>query len=272
MRRNHIALAILLLAIFSSTAAAQIDTPGGASLKLTNEPGGPAPRHELDGTWVGPTDRAPITEAPQFTPLGQERFKLNKPEAAFTVAHTNDPVVRMCDPQGFPRNMLFEMRGVPVGEMLRMTFASLPGRMIVLTEWQQVWRQIWTDGRALPANVGGRQKDAPDPRYFGYSVGHWEADNVFVIDTVGLADGPWLSKAGYPHTAETHVQERYTRADHNDLQLTITVDDPTLYVKPFVLSTNRFKWLPDQSLDLNEQLCIPSQVMEYLKAIGDQAQ
>jgi len=70
---------------------------------------------------------------------------------------------------------------------------------------------------------------------------------------------------------ETHIQERYTRADHNDLQLTITVDDPKLYVKPFVLSTNHFKWLPDQSLDLNEQLCIPSEVQEYLKIIGDQA-
>ena len=269
---SYLALTVLALVTFSACAAAQIDTPGGASLKLNNDPGGPAPRHELDGTWVGPTDRQPIAEAPQFTPLGQERFKLNKPEATFTVAHTNDPVVRMCDPQGFPRNMLFEMRGVPVGEMLRMTFASLPGRMIVLTEWQQVWRQIWTDGRALPTNVGGRQKDAPDPRYFGYSVGHWQADNVFVVDSVGLADGPWLSKAGYPHTAETHIQERYTRSDHNDLQLTITVDDPKLYVKPFVLSTNNFKWLPDQSLDLNEQLCIPSQVMEYLRVIGDQAQ
>ena len=264
-RFSRPALAVLVLMAFSAHAAAQIDTPGGTSLKLNNEPGGPAPRHELDGTWVGPTDRQPISESPQFTPLGQERFKLNKPEATFTVARTNDPVVRMCDPQGFPRNMLFEMRGVPVGEMLRMTFASLPGRMIVLTQWQQVWRQIWTDGRALPANVGGRQQNARDPRYFGYSVGHWQADNVFVVDTVGLADGMWLNKFGYPHTVETHIQERYTRSDHNNLQHTITVDDPKLYVKPFVLSTNYFKWLPDQGLDQHEQLCIPSQVMEYLR-------
>lgn len=78
-----------------------------------------------------------------------------------------------------------------------------------------------------------------------------------------------LNKAGYPHTVESRVQERYTRLDHNDLQLTITVDDPKLYTKPFVLASIGFKWLPDQNL--GEQLCIPSQVMEYLRIIGDPA-
>lgn len=265
------ALAMLLLMAFSTHAAAQVDSPGGASLQLNNDPGGPAPRHELDGTWVGPVEARSFTETPQFTPLGQERFKLNKPEAAFKVSGSNDPYFRNCDPMGFPRSMIFESRGVPVGEMFRMTFASLPGRMLVLSQFQQVWRQIWTDGRPLPTNVGGRQKDAPDARYYGYSVGHWQADNVFVVDTVGLDDSTWLNKAGYPHTVESHFQERYTRSDHNDLQLTITVDDPKLYVKPFVLATIHFKWLPDQSLDQGEWLCIPSQVIDYLKIIGDQA-
>lgn len=259
------ALAVLVLMASSTYAAAQIDRPGGISLKLNNEPGGPAPRHELDGTWVGPTNPRRIDEAPQYTPLGQERFSLNKSEYTFTLPRSNDPVMRTCDPMGFPRNMLVEVRGVGEGEMMQMTFSSLPGRMIVLTQWQQMYRQIWTDGRALPTNVGGGQKDARDPRYFGYSVGHWQADNVFVVDTVGLADGMWLNKFGFPHTVETHIQERYTRSDHNNLQHTITVDDPKLYVKPFLLSTNYFKWLPDQGLDQHEQLCIPSQVMEYLR-------
>jgi hypothetical protein len=265
------ALAMLLLMAFSIHAAAQINGPGGTSLKLNNDPGGPAPRHELEGTWVGPIEARVFTETPQFTPLGQERFKLNKPEAAFKVSGSNDPYIRNCDPMGFPRSMVFESRGVPVGEMFRMTFASLPGRMLVLSQFQQTWRQIWTDGRPLPTNVGGRQKGAPDTRYYGYSVGHWQADNVFVVDTVGLDDSTWLNKAGYPHTVESHVQERFTRSDHNDLQLTITVDDPQLYVKPFVLATLNFKWLPDQSLDQGEWLCIPSQVLDYLKTIGDQA-
>jgi hypothetical protein len=40
---------------------------------------------------------------------------------------------------------------------------------------------------------------------------------------------------GYPHSMDAHVTERYIRPDHNDLQLTITVDDPTIYSKPFTL-------------------------------------
>ncbi len=253
-----------------SALAAQIDSPGGRRFHLTNDPGGPAPRRELDGTWVGPVERA-VTETPQFTALGQERFKRNRPEATFTLARTNDPVARTCDPMGFPRNMLADMRGVPVGEMLPMTFASLPGRMIVLTQWQQTWRQIWTDGRALPANAGRQEKGAPEARYYGYSVGHWESDTVFVADTTGLADTTWLSRFGYPHTVETRVRERFTRSSHNDLELMITVEDPKLYVKPFMLTKMNFKWLPDQGMEMYELMCVPSEVLEYLKLVGDRA-
>jgi hypothetical protein len=265
---NHSALALTALLAFSAMAAAQ-GTIGTPSLDKVNiGPGGPAPRHDLNGTWVGPVVQRQAAVVPEFTPLGQKLLDLNKPEAKFKVSGTNDPFVRSCDPLGFPRNMLFEMRSVPSGEMLGMTFASLPQRLLVLTQFQKVWREIWTDGRQLPANVG--QKGGPDPRYYGYSVGHWEADNIFVADTVGVDDSTWLNKFGYPHTVDVHIQERYTRKDQNDLSQTITVDDPKLYAKPFMLVTSDFKWLPDQNLA--EQLCIPSQLNQYLSLIGDPAQ
>ena len=125
------------------------------------------------------------------------------------------------------------------------------------------------DGRPLPKNVGASGKDAPDPRYYGYSVGHWEGDNTLVVDTTGLDENTWLTDAGYPHSIDAHVQERFTRTDHNDLELTSTVDDPKFYTKPFSLGTEYFRWVPDQILD--ERLCIPSNVIEYLKAVGDPA-
>ena len=265
---NQSALAFTVLLACSMTAAAQSGIQNTDD-KINIGPGGPAPARDLNGTWVGPLPGKTAADIPQLTPLGQQRFSLNKPEAKFKVSGTNDPFVRMCDPLGFPRGMLFEMRSVPLGELLGMTFASLPERVLLLSQFQRVWREIWTDGRELPTNVGTRQKGAPDPRYYGYSVGHWEADDIFVVDTAGLDDSTWLNKAGYPHTVESRVQERYTRLDHNDLQLTITVDDPKLYTKPFVLASIGFKWLPDQNL--GEQLCIPSQVMEYLRIIGDPA-
>ncbi len=65
-----------------------------------------------------------------------------------------------------------------------------------MIEYQDLWREVWTDGRALPTDVGGSGKDALDPRYNGYSVGHWEDDYTFVVDTTGLDDRSWATKAG----------------------------------------------------------------------------
>ncbi len=92
---------------------------------------------------------------------------------------------------------------------------------------------------------------------------------MLVVDTTGLDDRTWLTGAGYPHSIDAHIQERYTRVDHNDLQVTLTVDDPKIYTKPFSLGTVYFKWVPNQIFD--EKICIPSEVIEYLKAVGDPA-
>jgi hypothetical protein len=123
------------------------------------------------------------------------------------------------------------------------------------------------DGRELPKNVD--MKGGPDSKMYGYSVGHWEDDHTLVIDTTGSDPRSWLNNAGYPHSANAHFQERYTRVDHNNLTLTVTVDDPTMYAKPFVLGTSKFRWIPDQQTD--DQLCIPSEAMVYMQTIAKPA-
>ena len=139
----------------------------------------------------------------------------------------------------------------------------------MLYQFQQVWREVWMNGSPLPKNVGAAQKGAPDPRYFGYSVGHWENDNTLVIETTGMDERTWLNGGGYPHTVDAHVVEKFERMDHNDLKLTLTVDDPKLYTKPFLLGTVYFRWIPNQLND--EKLCIPSEVITYLQSVGDPA-
>jgi hypothetical protein len=228
--------------------------------------GGSAPKRDLTGTWAGPGSGSGIVnprtmEQPSLTPLGQQLMSQNKPLGKFSPAGTNDPHVRYCDPFGVPQNMIDEIRG--------MSFATMPNRIVMLLQFQDIWREIWLDGRALPTGVGGSQKGALDPRYNGYSVGHWEDDNTLVVDTTGLDDRTWVTNAGYPHTLDAHVQERFTRKDHNDMTLTITVDDPKIYTKPFSLPAQNFRWIPNQELD--EWLCLPSDVMEYLKTMGDPA-
>ena len=228
--------------------------------------GGLAPKRDLSGSWAGPRSGAGVDDGervdpPTLTPLGKQLQELNKPLGKFSPAGTNDPTVRTCDPFGFPRSATGEIRGI--------AFATMPDRIVLLAQFQDVWREIWMDGRELPRNVGSTDKDSPDPRYYGYSVGHWEGDNTLVIDTTGLDEKTWLSGGGLAHTINAHIQERYTRTSHNDLSLTVTVDDPTLYTKPFTLAKANFRWIPTQQMD--EKLCIPSDVIEYLKTIGDPA-
>jgi hypothetical protein len=136
-------------------------------------------------------------------------------------------------------------------------------------QFNRAWREIWTDGRQLPKDVGGNSANAADPRWYGYSVGRWEGDFTFVVDTVGSDERSWLDNAGHPHSIDLHVQERYKRVNHNTLEVTITIDDPKTYTKPFVITNAKFTWIPQQ--DFEEQFCVPSEESEYQKLIGEPA-
>src|ERR1700676_143767 len=228
--------------------------------KLEKDPstGGPAPKRDLNGVWAGPLNAVASEQIPPMTPLGKQRFSLNKPEATFGTAGGNDPL-KTCDPLGLPRNLVFETRGI--------AFSTMPDKVVVLHQYQRIWRDIWTDGRELPKIVDA--KGAPESRWYGYSVGHWDGDYTLVVETNGMDDRTWIDKRGYPHSADMRVEERYKRVDHNTLEVTITIDDPKIYTKPFVTATNRFRWIPNQQDE--EQLCVPSEALEYLKIIADPA-
>jgi hypothetical protein len=224
-----------------------------------NGAGGAAPRRDLSGFWAGKVAQK-LNPVPAMTPWGREQFHLHKTTGEYPVAESNDPL-KGCDPLGFPRSMLFMTRGI--------AFSQMPGRVIEMFQFNRVWREIWTDGRQLPKNVGGDSGDAPDPRWYGYSVGHWEGDYTFVVETVGSDVRSWLDNAGHPHSADLHVQERFTRVDHNNLDVTITIDDPKTYTQPFVITKASFKWIPQQEFE--EQFCVPSEEAEYQKLIGEPA-
>ena len=90
-----------------------------------------------------------------------------------------------------------------------------------------------------------------------------------MINTVGVTDQSWLDKAGHPHSVDARIEERYTRIDHNHMQMVVTVDDPKIFTKPFVLSRNEYRWIPDQEAE--EQMCVPSEMINYRKLISDPA-
>jgi hypothetical protein len=264
--------------VLAALAAAQNTAPNTAQNNAPRSPwkyypadratgdGGPAPKRDLSGTWAGPASgsgapRQKGEVVPPLTDLGKQLFARNKPLGKYSPGGTNDPHSRYCDPFGFPQNMTQEIRG--------MTIATTPTRTFLLLQYMDLWREIWTDGRALPAVVGGRSKDAHDPKYNGYSIGRWEDDYTFVVETTGLAPETWATKSGYPHTVEARVVERFHRSTHNDLSLNLTMTDPKLYTQPFFLGEVYFRWIPNQQVD--DFTCIPSEQQLYLKEMGDPA-
>jgi hypothetical protein len=268
---------VVALLVFASVAAAQ-----GTQRAQTNNSawkfhpkeraegdGGPAPTRDLTGTWAGPGSGMAVPrgsnveapKAPPLTPLGKQLFEMNKPIGIYSPAGTNDPHTRYCDPFGFPQNMTNEIRGLQI--------TTMPNKTILMIQYMDIWREVWTDGRSLPTNIGAGGPDALDPRYNGYSVGHWEDDYNFVVETVGMNDQTWTTKNGYPHSLEARVTERFTRVSQNDMKLHITLTDPTIYTQPFEIGTLNFRWVPNQQLD--EWQCIPSELYEYLKTMADPA-
>jgi hypothetical protein len=233
--------------------------------KMPNPPG-PAPKQDLAGAWVGPQNNKP-DPVPPMTPAGQAKFKLNKPYLGFDAAQTpggklptmNDPFI-ICDPLGFPRNLLAHAVSSRGGTL----FGSAPGRILIAYEQQRVWREIWMDGRILPTKI-----DVPggaESRYYGYSVGHWEGDNTFVIDTTGVDERAWLDEVGHPRSSTARIQERYTRKDQYNMHVTVTVDDPKFYTKPFTFMNADFYWMKAQ--EYAETICVPSEGIEYRDSLA----
>jgi hypothetical protein len=114
----------------------------------------------------------------------------------------------------------------------------MPGETLILYEAVQSFRQIFTDGRALP-------KD-PNPAWMGYSVGHWE-EGAFVVETSGFGDNAWLDNFGHPGTEMLHVTERFRRKNFGQMDLEVTINDPKAYTKPWTVVLP-FKLLPDSEL------------------------
>jgi hypothetical protein len=230
----------------------------------------PAPRHDISGTWtparsegdgIGgqgardmPEDGKPEHQLP-YTALAREKMKDYRPGNGArqnVPSQINDPAVIYCDPQGMPRQDLYELRTTQI--------LQTPLKVFVLYEFSKIWRVIWTDGRELP-------KD-PEPRWFGYSVGKWEDDYTFVAKTSGVDDRTWLDKGGRPHSEDMVVEERFHRVNHDLLELTVTIDDPEMYTKPWV-ALNKFPMkLQPEDFDVREMMCSVSEYMQYNKAMG----
>jgi hypothetical protein len=101
------------------------------------------------------------------------------------------------------------------------------------------FRQVHTDGRPLPDN--------PEPTWLGYSIGHWDGD-VLVVESAGFRDGGWIdTQRARPHSDALRVTERLRRLNVGRMEMTITIDDPKAFVKPWTVRVP-FRLIADSEL------------------------
>jgi hypothetical protein len=122
-----------------------------------------------------------------------------------------------------------------------------PKLLVLLVEYNSMFRQIFLDGRPLPVD--------PNPAWSGYSTGHWEGDTL-VVQSAGFKDGQWLDTAADPLTDAAKVTERFRRPDFGHLQIDVTINDPKAYTKPWNVRVNQ---VYAADTDLLEFICLENE-------------
>ena len=101
-----------------------------------------------------------------------------------------------------------------------------PGYVVFFYEIHHEFRIVPLDGRPHPG------KDIK--LWQGDSRGRWEGDTL-VIDVTNNNDSTRFDVMGNFHSDEMRVTERWTIVDRNTLEYRATIDDPTVYTKPWTL-------------------------------------
>jgi hypothetical protein len=127
-----------------------------------------------------------------------------------------DPHVR-CMPLSF-------LRAYGMPHLIK--FVQTPSLLVVLNEWNAMYRQVFTDGRPLPTD--------PNPSWMGYSSAKWSGD-ALVVDTIGFRDDIWIDWGGAVLTEAAKVREEIRRPDFGHMEIQVTVDDPKAYTKPWTV-------------------------------------
>jgi hypothetical protein len=140
-----------------------------------------------------------------------------------------------------------------------MEFVHLPGRTLQFFELYHTYRTIWTDGRPLPSE--------PEPRWLGYSIGKWDGD-TFIVESAGFDDRSWLDTQGHQHSEEMTVLETYRRTSYDTLEVTLTINDPTTYTRPWV-TKGTVRLSP--GTEMGEYFCVPSDEESYRKTVRERA-
>jgi hypothetical protein len=234
-------------------AAGVAKKPGNLPDAQARAPRTAGGKPDLSGVWEPEKNRPCPPEGCPDLYVGQQFFDIGwglkgtlpyQPWAAEIVKvrtaqnGKEDPATR-CLPAGIVRSHTFP---------LLKKIVQLPGLIIILSERNTAFRQIFTDGRPLPVDV-----DLPS--FNGFSSGKWQGDTL-VVETTGFNDDVWLDQHGSPLTSEGKITERFRRPSYGQLEIEITVDDKKAYTAPWTVKLNQHI-MPDT--ELLDYICLENE-------------
>ena len=140
-------------------------------------------------------------------------------DANFATRAVSDPYNRCFFP-GVPRIMYldFPFQIFQTDEHVAITF-----------EWNQVFRLIYTNGE--PALYDGIES------WMGNSRGRWEGDEL-IVTVKDFNDRSWLDSSGNFHSTAMQLTERYRMLDADTIEYEVTVEDPEVFTRPWVMHMN----------------------------------
>ena len=280
MRISRYMLAALGAAVVSLVSLAAAPQYGGGATPAAPgaaQPGAVTPRTpdghpDLSGMWGGggggggdkPDEKGNLTVTFRQRPCSQHQRDLGECAQAVNferdsgIEQRADPNMPMYKPEFWDRVQHLDREGVVEDPTFHCKPAGVP-RMgppakIIQTATEVVF--LYQQGnifRVIP--IDGRPHDpikSQDTTWYGDAVGKWEGDTL-VIDIVGFNDESWIDWAGWFHSNNMHVIEKYTRRG-DTLTWQATVIDPDVLTQPFVMNPRTVRLNPNAKATLVEDL------------------
>ncbi len=178
-----------------------------------------------------PRGGEPLLKEPYATQYKQFRLRQQK---ATDEGRPLATAASQCLPEGMPTMM---------EPHYALDILQTSGRVTIIAEFMSEVRRIYLDEPMPPL-------DEIQPTYGGYSVGRWHGDTL-TVETLGIKTN--VTYFDFPHTEKMKIVEEFRLVGDDLLQDKITITDPEILAKPYVV-TYQYK-RQDPSYRVMEYVC-----------------
>ena len=119
------------------------------------------------------------------------------------------------------------------------------GDILFVYEYASANREVFMSNHQQP----------PVDTWMGWSNGRWEGETL-VVETTGFNGMTWLDRAGNHHSSALKVTERFMLEGENHLQYSATLEDPSVFSRPWTISMPLYRRI-EPNAQLLEFKCVP---------------